>query len=42
MTGNEIKEKIETNNKIIEGLLSPNQFTLNNTIRELLEENKKL
>ena len=42
MTGNEIKEKNETNNKIIEGLLSPNQFTLNNTIRELLEENKKL
>ena len=40
--GLEIKQKIDENNKIIETLLTPNQFTLNNTIAKLLEENQKL
>ena len=34
-----IKEKIDENNKIIESLMTPNQFTLNNTIAKLLKEN---
>lgn len=38
----EIKKQIEENSKIIESLMSPNVFTLNNTIAELLTENKKL
>lgn len=38
----DIKRKIDNNNNIIESILSPNQFTLNNTIANLLEENKKL
>lgn len=42
MTQLEIKEKIDTNNKIIERLLNPNMFTLNNTIKELLKENDEL
>jgi hypothetical protein len=42
MTNLERKEKIDLNNKMIENLLTPSQFTLNNTIRELLEENAKL
>lgn len=37
-----IKEKIDENNKIIESLMTPNQFTLNNTIAKLLKENSKL
>lgn len=37
-----IKEKINENNKIIELLLTPNQFTLNNTIAKLLKENSDL
>ena len=40
--GLEIKQKIDENNKIIETLLTPNQFTLNNTIVELLKENQRL
>lgn len=42
MTKFEIKEKIDTNNQIIESILTPNRFTLNNTIAKLLEENDKL
>ena len=42
MTGLEIKEKIDQNNKLIESLLTPNQFTLNNTVKELLKENDEL
>ena len=42
MTKFEIKEKIDANNQIIESLLTPNRFTLNNTIAKLLEENDKL
>ena len=38
----EIKKRIDENNKIIESLMTPNVFTLNNTISELLAENKKL
>ncbi len=38
----QIKEKIDENNRIIESLLQPNQFTLNNTIAELLNENREL
>lgn len=40
--GLEIKQKIDENNKIIETLLTPNQFTLNNTIAKLLKENQQL
>ena len=35
----QIKEKIDANNKLIETLLSPTTFTLNNTIKDLLKEN---
>ena len=42
MTNLEIKEKIEANNKIIETLLNPNAFTLNNAIKDLLAENSEL
>ena len=38
----DIKNKIEENNKIIESLMTPNIFTLNNTVAELLAENKEL
>ena len=42
MHGLEIKRKIDENNKIIESLMTPNIFSLNNTIAELLEENREL
>lgn len=42
MLGIKIKEKIDANNAIIERLMSPNVFTLNNTISELLKENSAL
>lgn len=42
MNGLKIKEKIDKNNKLIESLLTPNQFTLNNTVKELLKENDEL
>ncbi len=42
MTGLDIKAKIDENNRIIESLLRPNQFILNNTIADLLRENVKL
>lgn len=42
MLGLKIKEKIDSNNKIIESILTPNQFTLNNTVKELLKENDEL
>lgn len=42
MTGIEIKEQIDKNNQIIEAAMSPNKFTLNNTIAALLQENSKL
>jgi hypothetical protein len=42
MTNLQIKEKIDSNNKVIESLLNPCVFTLNNTIKDLLAENDEL
>lgn len=42
MTNLEIKEKIDANNKLIETLLNPTAFTLNNTVKDLLKENDDL
>lgn len=42
MTNLEIKEKIDANNKLIETILNPTAFTLNNTVKELLKENDNL
>ena len=42
MTNLEIKEKIDANNKLIETLLNPTAFTLNNTVKDLLKENDYL
>lgn len=42
MRGIEIKEQIDSNNKLIEELMRPNTFTLNNTISKLLKENADL
>ena len=42
MTQLQIKEKIDANNKVIESLLNPSMFTLNNTIKDLLAENDEL
>lgn len=42
MTQLERKEKIDANNKLIQEILNPSQFTLNNVVRDLLEENAKL
>ena len=38
----EIKERIDSNNKLIEDLMKPNTFVLNNTVRQLLQENADL
>jgi hypothetical protein len=42
MTNLEIRRKIDSNNALMEKVLSPNTFTLNNVISEMLEENRKL
>lgn len=42
MTQLEIKEAIDKNNKLIEQLINPSQFTLNNSVRELLNQNAEL
>ena len=42
MTNLEIHNKIDANNKIIESVFSPNIFTLNNTVKDLLKENEEL
>lgn len=42
MTNLQIKEEIDKNNKIIEELLNPSQFTLNNAVRDLLARNAEL
>ncbi len=42
MTNLEIKQRIDINNKIIQEAFTPNQFTLNNVIRNLLKENENL
>lgn len=40
--GMHIKQKIDANNALIEKNLSVNIFTLNNTVSELLNDNRKL
>ena len=42
MSNKEIRKKIDENNEIIERILKPNQFTLNNTVSKLLKENREL
>ena len=37
-----IKQKIDFNNKLIQNMLRPDVFTLNNAVAELLSENIKL
>lgn len=37
-----IKEQIDLNNNLIEQALSPNLWTLNNTVANLLKENERL
>lgn len=37
-----IKNKIDANNEVIEKCFTPNIFTLNNVVAELIEENRKL
>lgn len=36
----EIQEKVTFNNKLIQDMLNPSQFVLNNKIRDLLKENE--
>lgn len=40
--GNNIKNLIEKNNETIRAILDPNVFTLNNTVKELLQQNAEL
>jgi hypothetical protein len=42
MTQLEIKQRIDTINKTIESLFTPNVFTLNNTVADLLKEYDEL
>jgi hypothetical protein len=42
MTQLQIKEEIDKNNQLIEQLINPSQFTLNNAVRELLTRNAEL
>lgn len=42
MKGFEIKQKIDANNRLIEQMLNPSQFVLNNTVKDLLKENDAL
>lgn len=42
MTNEEIKLKIEFNNKRIASLVDPTQFVLNREVSKLINENKKL
>ena len=42
MTQLQIKEEIDKNNKLIETLINPSQFTLNNAVRDLLARNTEL
>ena len=42
MLGQEIRKIIDDNNKKIESLVSPDFFTLNNEVADLLAENRKL
>ena len=38
----EIKKQIDHNNSLIESFLNPNVFTLNNTVAQLISENREL
>lgn len=42
MTNLQIKEEIDRNNKLIQNILNPSEFTLNNTVRDLLKKNEEL
>lgn len=42
MTNLEIRRKIDANNALMEKALTPNTFTLNNLISDLLKENREL
>ena len=42
MSNQEIHEKIEANNDIIQSIMSPNVYTLNNTVAALIKENREL
>ena len=42
MTQLQIKEEIDKNNALIEQLINPSQFILNNTDRDLLARNAEL
>ena len=37
----EIKKTIDHNNSLIESFLNPNVFTLNNTVAQLISENRE-
>lgn len=40
--GLDVKDQIDRNNKTIQDFLTPNFFTLNNTVAQLLKENERL
>lgn len=42
MSNQEIHEKIEANNDIIQSIMTPNVYTLNNTVAALIKENREL
>lgn len=42
MNGVNIRKQIDHNNTLIQEVLTPNFFTLNNTVANLLEENRAL
>lgn len=42
MTPLEIHKKVEFNNKLIQDMFNPNQFVLNNAVKDLLKENENL
>lgn len=42
MTQLQIKEEIDKNNALIEQLINPSHFTLNNAVRDLLTRNAEL
>lgn len=42
MTNQEIHDKIDANNAMIETLMTPSKFVLNNAVAELIKENTEL
>lgn len=42
MKGIEIYQRIQDNNRLIQDVMRLNTFVLNNTVSELLEENRRL